>query len=403
MGNAILVVNAGSSSIKFATYREQADHLALSGRGQIEAIGRSPCFEARDAAGTIVAEKSWPPGECSGHETAFAFLRRWIEGHLGGDRLVAAGHRVVHGGTVFARPVRIDAAVLERLAALSPLAPLHQPHNLAAIRALIAVQPDLPQVACFDTAFHASAAPVAMRFALPRDFYEAGVRRYGFHGLSYEYIARALREAAPELAAGRVVVAHLGNGASMCAMHGGRSVDTTMGLTALDGLAMGTRCGTLDPGVILYLLQQRGMTADAVEDLLYHRSGLLGLSGRSSDMRDLLASNDRPAREAIETYVFRVARELGALTASLGGLDALVFTAGIGERSPAIRAAVCERSAWLGIRLDPAANARGGPLVSVPGSRPYVWVIPTDEEKMIALHAWEIVRETVARTVAPTT
>ena len=402
MGNAILVVNAGSSSLKFAVYREHAGQLALSGRGQIEAIGRSPRFEARDAAGTIVADKSWSPGEYAGHDTAFAFLRRWIEGHLGGDPLVAAGHRVVHGGTVFTRPVRIDAAVLERLAALSPLAPLHQPHNLAAIRALMAVHPDLPQVACFDTAFHASAAPVAMRFALPRDFYEAGVRRYGFHGLSYEYIARALREAAPELAAGRVVVAHLGNGASMCAMHGGRSVDTTMGLTALDGLAMGTRCGALDPGVILYLLQQRGMTADAVEDLLYHRSGLLGLSGCSSDMRDLLASGDRPAREAIETYVFRIARELGALTASLGGLDALVFTAGIGERAPAIRAAVCARSAWLGLRLDPGANARGGPLVSVPGSRPSVWVIPTDEEKMIALHTWDAVRETVGRTVAPT-
>jgi acetate kinase len=394
MGNAILVVNAGSSSLKFAVYREHASHLALSCRGQVEAIGRSPRFAARDAAGTIIAEKSWSPAAGAGHETAFAVLCQWIDAHLGGDRLVAAGHRVVHGGTVFTRPVRIDAAVLEGLTALSPLAPLHQPHNLAAIRALMAADPDLPQVACFDTAFHASAPPVATRFALPRDLDEAGVRRYGFHGLSYEYIARALREATPELAAGRVVVAHLGNGASMCAMHGGRSVDTTMGLTALDGLPMGTRCGSLDPGVILYLLQQRGMTPDAVEDLLYHRSGLLGISGCSSDMRDLLASDERPAREAIETYVFRIARELGALTASLGGLDGLVFTAAIGERAPAIRAAVCGRSAWLGIRLDPEANARGGPLVSAPGTRPSVWVIPTDEENMIALHTWKIVTNT---------
>jgi acetate kinase len=400
MGNAILVVNAGSSSLKFAVYREQVGCVALAGRGQIEAIGRAPRFEARDAAGTVVAEKGWPPGEGIGHEATFASLRGWIEGHLGGDRLVAAGHRVVHGGTVFTRPVRVDAAVLKRLAAFIPLAPLHQPHNLAAVRALMAVHPDLPQIACFDTAFHASEAPVATRFALPRDLYAAGVRRYGFHGLSYEYIARALREAAPELAAGRVVVAHLGNGASMCAMHGGRSVDTTMGFTALDGLPMGTRCGTLDPGVILYLLQQRRMTPEAVEDLLYHRSGLLGISGRSSDMRDLLASDEPPAREAIETYVFRVARELGALTASLGGLDALVFTAGIGEHAPEIRAAVCEHSAWLGIRLDPAANARGGPPVSAPGSSPSVWVIPTDEEKMIALHTWSIVG--VGGTVATT-
>jgi acetate kinase len=257
----------------------------------------------------------------------------------------------------------------------------------------MAVYPDVPHVACFDTAFHSSQAPVATRFGLPREFYVAGIRRYGFHGLSYEYIARALRVIAPELADGRVIVAHLGNGASMCAIHAGRSVETTMGLTPLDGLPMGTRCGELDPGVVLYLIRQRGMSPEAVEDLLYHRSGLLGLSGVSSDMRQLLASDEPSAGEAIESYVFSIAREIGALTAGLGGLDALVFTGGVGEHAPGIRASVCERSAWLGIRLDPAANATGGPLISIPRAQPSVWVIPADEQKMIALQTWELVKD----------
>lgn len=387
MSSDILALNAGSSSLKFALFETDAgSDLPLVAKGEIEGIGTAPHFRALDPSGRPLMERRWAAGGALGHEAFLAELFSWIEGHRSEGRLVAAGHRVVHGGAAFSAPVLVDDHVLSELDRLVPLAPLHQPHNLAAIRALKVIRPDLPQVACFDTAFHHSLSTVATRFALPRGYEIAGVRRYGFHGLSYEYIANALSRIAPEIARGRVIVAHLGNGASLCALREGRSVDTTMGFTALDGLPMGTRCGALDPGVILYLLQERHMTPGAIEDLLYHSSGLLGVSGLSSDMRTLLASGDPRARDAVELFVFRIVREIGALAASLGGLDALVFTAGIGEHAPEIRRRVCEGAAWLGIELDPAANDAGGPRLTRPTSRVSTWAIPTDEDLMIALH-----------------
>lgn len=385
MNGPILVINAGSSSIKFSGYDalEKAEPRLLF-KGQIEAVGSAPHMSAKDANGASIAEKRWPPDARSDHEVLFDELLGWLGAHLGGRKAVAVGHRVVHGGTAFSAPTCIDVAVLESLESLYPLAPLHQPHNVAAIRAIAAVSASLPQVACFDTAFHHALPQVAQTFALPRQLSEVGIRRYGFHGLSYDYIASALKERAPEVAAGRVVVAHLGAGASMCAMLNGKSVDTTMGFTALDGVPMGTRCGALDPGVILYLLRERGMNGDQIEDLLYHKSGLLGVSGLTSDMRQLLESNDRRAKDAVDLFVYRVARELGALVAALGGVDGLVFTAGIGEHSPEIRDRVCDRSRWLGINLDPQANVRGAERISAADSSVSVWVIPTDEELMIA-------------------
>ena len=301
MADAILALNAGSSSIKFAMYRVAAGRgLDLAARGAVEGIGTAPRFTARDAAGATLADKKWPDGASPGHEAVLGEILDWLDAQLGAERLLAAGHRVVHGGSEFAAPVRVTAEVIEALELLTPLAPLHQPHSLSPIRAMLALRPGLPQIACFDTAFHRTMPPVAARFALPREYEQAGVRRYGFHGLSYEYIAQRLREVAPDLAAGRVIVAHLGNGASLCAMRDGRSIDTTMSFTALDGLVMGTRCGALDPGVVLYMLQQRGLSPDEVEDVLYRRSGLLGVSGVSSDMRALLASADHrgPARRS---------------------------------------------------------------------------------------------------------
>ncbi|HVB15841.1 MAG TPA: acetate/propionate family kinase, partial [Stellaceae bacterium] len=358
---------------------------------EIEGIGTAPRFRAVDAAGRILAERRWDDGAARAHESFLAELIGWIETQRGRGRIVAAGHRVVHGGTSFTTPVLIDDGVLAELDRLIPLAPLHQPHNLAAIRTVARIRPDLPQVACFDTAFHRTAAPVAMRFALPREFEASGVRRYGFHGLSYEYIAGALTEIAPQIARVRVIVAHLGNGASLCAMHAGKSVDTTMGFTALDGLPMGTRCGALDPGVVLYLLQERGFDAARLEDLLYRRSGLLGVSGIGSDMRALLGSSDPRAAEAVDLFVFRIVREIGALAASLGGLDGIVFTAGIGEHAAPIRKRVCEGAAWLGIQLDPAANAAGATCITRRDSRVSAWVIPTDEDLMIARHTRRVV------------
>ena len=309
------------------------------------------------------------------HAAVLGTLLDWVDGHLGPDTLAAVGHRVVHGGTAFRTPVRLTPAIADALDRLTPLAPLHQPHSLEPVRTLLALRPTLDQVACFDTAFHHTMPPVATRFALPRRFEADGVRRYGFHGLSYEYIARTMRRTLPGLAAGRVIVAHLGNGASLCAMQDGRSVDTTMGFTALDGLVMGTRCGTLDAGVVLYLLQEKGMSAGEVQTLLYSQSGLLGVSGLSSDMRALLASQEDGATEAIALFVHRIARETAALASSLGGLDGFVFTAGIGEHAPEIRKMVCERLRWLGV--EPGV----GPVA--------VHVIPTDEEMMIALHTRE--------------
>ncbi|TWA86611.1 acetate kinase [Azospirillum brasilense] len=387
-GNAILVINAGSSSLKFSVFRESgAGGLRVTINGQISGIGTEPKFEAKDAAKTPLAERVWTAGEPSDRTALLAFLLEWIEGRLDGAKLLAAGHRVVHGGTRHAAPVLLTPAVMEELEGFIPLAPLHQPHNLAAIRALAEAHPELPQVACFDTAFHRGQPWQAQMFAIPRELTDEGVRRYGFHGLSYEYIARRLPELAPELADGRVVVAHLGSGASMCAIHAGRSVDSTMGFTALDGLPMGTRCGNIDPGVLIYLMRQKGMGADAIEKLLYNKSGLLGVSGLSNDMRALLDSEDPHAEEAVELFCFRIAKETGALAASMGGIDALVFTAGIGERSAPVRARVGDKLAWLGVVLDPAANEANGPLISAPTSRIPVYVIPTDEEQMIALHS----------------
>ncbi|MGH7099161.1 MAG: acetate/propionate family kinase [Stellaceae bacterium] len=393
MTETILCLNAGSSSLKFALFAlgpgERLDRVA---EGEVSGIGTQPRFVAADKDEHAPSRREWPAGAALGHEDFLGGILDWIGRSRGAGRIVAAGHRVVHGGTAFRAPVIVEQRVLAELGRLVPLAPLHQPHNLAAIRALAALRPELAQVACFDTAFHHTLAPAAAHFALPREFAQGGVRRYGFHGLSYEYIASVLPKAAPEIAGGRVIVAHLGNGASLCALRGGQSVDTTMGLTALDGVPMGTRCGALDPGVILYLLQQRGLDAAAVEDLLYQRSGLLGVSGISGDMRTLLASPDPHAAEAVELFVFRIVREAGALIATLGGLDGLVFTAGIGEHAAPIRARVCEGLAWLGVDLDPAANNAGGPRITGPHSRVSAWVIPTDENRMIARHTRRLIR-----------
>jgi acetate kinase len=389
MNEAILVLNAGSSSIKFSLFSENP--LALLAGGQMAAIHTEPKFAARDAGGKQLAEKRWPAQAKLGHEGALAHIVEWLKSAYGSKhRLAAVGHRVVHGGADHAAPVRVDAAVLARLERLVPLAPLHQPHNLAPIRLLLGRSPEIPQVACFDTAMHRSNPPVAQMFALPAELTEAGVRRYGFHGLSYEYIATVLPQIDPNAARGRTVVLHLGNGASMCALHAGRSIASTMGFTAVDGLPMGTRCGAIDPGVMLYLMDERGMDARALEKLVYQESGLLGVSGVSSDMRVLLESNDPRARLAVELFVYRIGRELGSLAAALGGLDALVFTAGIGEHAAPIRERVCRQAAWLGVELDAPANAKHGPRISSAASRVAAWVMPTNEELMIARHTREV-------------
>jgi acetate kinase len=389
MADGILVLNAGSSSLKFTVFlTEPGGALTPSLSGNAEELYGSARFRARDVAGAVVGERTWE-GEAPGHAGALDFLFDWLAGRGADDRLVGIGHRVVHGGLAYSAPVVVDDAVLAGLEDLVPLAPLHQPHNLLPIREIAARRPGTPQVACFDTAFHAGAPAEAQAFALPREVTERGVRRYGFHGLSYEYVSSVLPAHDPAAAAGRTVVLHLGNGASMCALAAGRSVATTMGFTAVDGLPMGTRSGALDPGVVLYLVQEMGLDAAAIEDLLYRRSGLLGVSGVSSDMREVLASDTPEARFAVELFVYRIGRELGSLAAALGGLDAVVFTAGIGENAPAIRAAVAERAAWLGLELDLAANEiRGGGArrISTPASRVAAWVIPTDEEAMIARH-----------------
>lgn len=397
MPEAVLTLNAGSSSIKFSLFEVDARAgLRLTTHGEVESIESAPHFIAKEQSGAMLAEYSWPNTD-QPYEMLLKKVLEWIEAHLGEDKLIGVGHRVVHGGSDHYRPARVTKELLAELDQLAPLAPLHQPHNLAAIRAIAAVRPSLPQVACFDTAFHHDMARVVTRFALPREYENAGIRRYGFHGLSYEYIAKQLRETAPDLASGRVIVAHLGNGASLCAMREGRSVDTTMGFTVLDGLVMGTRCGALDPGVILYLERQLGLSPQAVEDLLYRHSGLLGVSGGiASDMRTLLASTDVHATEAIELFVFRIAREIGALASSLDGLDGLVFTAGIGANAPEIRAKICARLAWLGVQLDANANAYNTPLISTSGSKVEIRVIQTDEEIMIAHHVREVLQMPVS-------
>ena len=382
MAEVVLALNAGSSSIKFALF-EIADTPDRIAGGEIDGIGVSPHFRARDVSGNLLADEVWA-GQT--HEDFFSRLIGWAETHLNGNRLRAAGHRIVHGGREFTAPVRLDAATVAALDRLSPLAPLHQPHNLNAIRVVAKLRPQLVQIGCFDTAFHSTMDATTRRFALPRRFEADGIRRYGFHGLSYEFIAGKLKDIAPREADGKVIVAHLGNGASLCALRGGSSVDTTMGLTALDGLVMGTRCGALDPGVLLYLMQQCRMDAQALEDLLYRRAGLLGVSGLSADMRALLASSNPHALEAIQLFVFRIVREIGALAAALGGLDGLVFTAGIGENAAEVRRLVCADTNWLGITLDQAANQQHATRISASDSQVAVWVIATDEEAMIARH-----------------
>lgn len=390
MADLILVLNAGSSSLKFRGYNAEGSAPQLVLRGQVEGLYTEPHFTVSNAAGDRHDEHRWPSGTQLGHDGAVAWIGDFLRSHSVGHRLVATGHRVVHGGLRFTGPTLVAPAVVEELATLVPLAPLHQPHNLAPIRALAALRPDLPQVACFDTAFHRTQPEEAQAFALPPEITARGVRRYGFHGLSYEYIASRLPDAAPAAAQGRTVCAHLGNGASLCALKAGRSVASTMGFTAVDGLMMGSRCGSLDAGVVLYLIDELKMDTRAIEDLLYKRSGLLGVSGISSDMRTLLASDDPRARFAVDLFIYRIGRELGSMAGALEGLDALVFTGGIGEHAALVRDRVCRHAAWLGIELDPAANEAGGPRISKKSSRTAAWVIPTDEELMIARHTFEL-------------
>jgi len=386
VADAILVLNAGSSSLKFSVFLDEEQPQPLLS-GQIEELSTHPRFEVRNASGNVVDAREWEAGTNLGHHGAIEFLlARGGDGALAGHRMVAAGHRVVHGGTKYTRPVVIDADALAELERLVPLAPLQQPHNLAAIRAVAQHAPQLPQVACFDTSFHRTQPWVAEAFALPRHYTEEGVRRYGFHGLSYEYIASVLSTLDGGRNFERTVVAHLGNGASMCALHNCKSIATTMGLTAIDGLPMGTRCGSLDPGVLLYLMSSGGLDPERLEQMLYHESGLLGVSGISSDVRTLLTSSDTRAAEALDLFVYRIVRELGSLAAALGGIDALVLTGGIGENAIPIRARICTGARWLGLDLDEQANAAGGPRISRAGSRVSAWVVRTDEDLMIALH-----------------
>ncbi|MEI5996723.1 acetate/propionate family kinase [Paraburkholderia bengalensis] len=386
--DVILVINAGSSSIKFHAFEANGAQLEPIAGGKLEELYTNPRFTVKRQSGDVIEDKRWPEGEKLGHDNAIAFLLDWLRSHNEGRaKLLAVGHRVVHGGATYSAPVRVDAQVLQALEALVPLAPLHQPHNLAAIRSIMARNPQLPQIACFDTAFHHTQPAVATRFALPPDITDRGVRRYGFHGLSYEYIASVLPGTDERAAKGKTVVLHLGNGASMTALDNGRSVASTMGFTAVEGLVMGTRSGSLDPGVVLWMLEEAKMDAQAIESLLYKRSGLLGVSGISSDMRTLLASTDPRAAEAVELFCYRISRELGSLAAALGGLDAIVFTAGIGERADPVRKRACELAAWLGVSIDDEANKRHGPRISDQTSAVDVWVIPTNEELMIARHA----------------
>lgn len=391
MADVILVLNAGSSSIKFSAFDVAGGALDLAAHGQVEGLFSSPRFVAFNAKGEKTGEHAWDEGTKLEHADAILHLVAFLRGRAAGHSLVGMGHRVVHGGARFTKPVLTNDEVLDELETLTPLAPLHQPHNLKPIRIIAERNPGLPQVACFDTAFHATQAPLAQAFALPESITKNGVKRYGFHGLSYEYIASALPGIAPDAAKGRTVVAHLGNGASLCAMHAGKSVASTMGFTAVDGLMMGTRSGNIDPGVILYMLDELGMNARDIEDLLYRKSGLLGVSGISGDMRALLASSDERARFAIDLYVYRIGRELGSMGAALQGLDAIVFTAGIGEHSKEIRQRVCEQAAWWGIELDAQANERGDPRISTASSKVSAWVIPTNEELMIARHTLALI------------
>ena len=393
MTDVILVLNAGSSSFKFSLFAQAPGDLTLIARGQAEGLYTSPRFVAKDDQGKVLEEKAWGDSASFGHEGALDHLVGFLRGRSDGYRLVGVGHRVVHGGLEYSHPARMNEAVLKALEKYIPLAPLHQPHNLAPIRVLMQRSPDLPQVACFDTAFHRTQPPVAQAFALPKSITDRGVVRYGFHGLSYEYIASVLPQIDPGAAAGRTVVLHLGNGSSMCGMSACRSLASTMGFTAVDGLPMGTRCGNLDPGVVLYLMDELKMDVRAIEKLIYQQSGLLGVSGISSDMRALLASPEPGAKQAIDLYVYRIGRELGSLASALGGLDAIVFTAGIGENSAALRERICRDAAWLGLELDGDANGAGARRISRAGSRVGAFVVPTNEELMIARHTRAVLAE----------
>ena len=384
MDDYALVLNAGSSSLKFCVFeRPVGERWHLEARGQIEGIGTAPRLSVKDEIGASLANQ-----DVVAHDggEALAALAEWLRSMYGGSRVLGVGHRVVHGGARFKGPTILNADVMRELYQLVPLAPLHQPYNLAAIEAVFEQLPTVRQVACFDTSFHRGQPEVAELIPLPREFRQQGLQRYGFHGLSYEYIASVLPLAAPEIARGRVIVAHLGSGASMCALKDGKSVDSTLGFTALDGLCMGTRPGSIDSGVVLHLFQGLNLSAKEVETLLYKKSGLLGISGISNDMRDLLGRPEPAARLAVDYFVYRAARELGGLAAVLGGIDALVFTAGIGENSPEIRQRICEASTWLGLEIDADANKKRESKISTSRSKASVWVIPTNEELMIARH-----------------
>lgn len=389
MSDAVLVLNSGSSSIKFGLFDLSRTEPELLSKGLLDEHEAKPQFTVSDAAGKRTFEKRLGAEDTEG-SNPFSDILDWSRDYLDGSPLAAVGHRVVHGGRAFADPIEITEAVLEALIALTPLAPLHQPRCLQPIQTIRALRPEVRQIACFDTAFHHGLTPPVSRFALPRRLEEIGIRRYGFHGLSFEFIARRLAEIGPALASKRTVVAHLGNGASLCAMRNGKSLDTTMGLTPLDGLVMGTRCGAIDPGVLLYL-QQR-MPADAIEHLLYQESGLFGVSGISADMRTLLASDEPAAREAIDLFTFRVAREVAAMTNTLGGLECLVFTGGIGEHSSEIRQHICERLRWAGVSLEISANAQGRERIGTADSNVDILTIPSSEETTIARHCAAVLR-----------
>jgi acetate kinase len=386
----VLVLNAGSSSLKFCVYRRPDDKdWEVAARGQIEGVGTSPRLSAKDAQGEVLVNEHLNAAVADGN-AAIEALASWLRSKWSGARVLGVGHRVVHGGVRFSQPIVLTRQILADLSELIPLAPLHQPYNLAAIEAVFNRLPDVPQVACFDTGFHSHHSEVANLVPLPRSARNSGLQRYGFHGLSYEYIASVLPEVAPEIAKGQVIVAHLGSGASLCALKDGKSIDSSFGFTALDGLCMGTRPGALDPGVVLYLFQNLGLTVKEVESMLYKQSGLLGISGISNDMRDLLSRSEPEARLAVDYFVYRAVKEIGALTAVLGGIDGLVFTAGIGENSPEIRRRICHASRWLCLELDEQANAGAGPRISTPQSKISAWVVPTNEELMIARHTWSL-------------
>jgi acetate kinase len=389
-GEHILVVNAGSSSIKFAVFKHEMERAL---HGEVEGIGMQPRLKVVAADGSVLTDVCVDSCSVDSIDELIRYLMTWLENHLGEESLTAIGHRVAIGGLEHSGPVVITAAVLKRLQALVPLAPMHQPRNLAPIEILQASHPHIPQVACFDTAFHRTIPDVAERYGLPKQIRDAGAHRYGFHGISYEYIASRLKVVDAQAAASKTVVAHLGNGSSMCALKGGCSVATTMGFSPLSGLIMGTRSGDLDPGLMIWLLREQGMNIDAVEAMLYHDSGLRGISGFSNDMRDLLASELPAAKQAIESFVYKVSTELGALSAALGGLDALVFTAGIGENACRVRELICQRAAWLGVEIDARENKKSSTLISADSSAIRVYVIPTNEERMIAQHALSLTRK----------